>query len=123
LSSATDDDLGEPVAEVIHDATTFWQLLDLRVAASPDRRMLIDDTGRSLTFAQFRDRAERVAAGFMALGVVEATPVTWILPTRIKTILVSVALSRLGAVQNPIIHLGRHRETSCTPTPRWRLRR
>jgi acyl-CoA synthetase (AMP-forming)/AMP-acid ligase II len=98
------------VADLIQDAATLWQLLDRRVAASPDRLMLIDDGGRSLTFAEFRDRAERVAAGFLALGVVEGTPVTWILPTRIETILVSSALSRLGAVQNPIIHIYRHRE-------------
>ena len=35
------------MSEPILDATTFWQLLDRRVAASPDRRMLLDDAGRS----------------------------------------------------------------------------
>jgi acyl-CoA synthetase (AMP-forming)/AMP-acid ligase II len=40
----------------------------------------------------------------------EGTTVSWQLPTRIDTIVLSAALSRLGAVQNPIIHLYRERE-------------
>ena len=40
-----------------------------------------------------------------------ATPVvSWQLPTRIDTIVLSMALARLGVVQNPIIHLYRERE-------------
>ena len=94
----------------IYDAHTFWELLERRVADSGDRPMLIDDTDRTVTFAEVRDRAERVAAGFADFGVGEGTPVTWVLPTRIETIVVSLALSRLGAVQNPIIHIYRERE-------------
>ena len=48
--------------------------------------------------------------GLLAMGVTEGTPVTWVLPTRIETVLTSFALSRLGAVQNPIIHIYRRRE-------------
>ena len=94
----------------ILDALTFWDLLERRVAATPDRMMLVDEAGRALTFAEFRGRAERVAAGLLAMGVAEGTPVTWVLPTRVETVLLSFALSRLGAVQNPIIHIYRHRE-------------
>jgi len=94
----------------IYDAHTFWELLERRVADSGDRPMLIDDADRTLTFAEVRDRAERAAAGFADFGVGEGTPVTWVLPTRIETIVVSLALSRLGAVQNPIIHIYRERE-------------
>ena len=98
------------MTEPIYDARTFWDLLNRRVAATPDRMMLVDEAGRSLTFAEFRDQAERVAAGLLAMGVTEGTPVTWVLPTRIETVLLSFALSRLGAVQNPIIHIYRKRE-------------
>ena len=98
------------MSEPILDATTFWQLLDRRVAASPDRLMLLDDAGRTLTFAEFKLCAERVAAGFQGMGIGEETVVTWELPTRIETIVASFALSRLGAVQNPILHICRHRE-------------
>ena len=40
----------------------------------------------------------------------QSTVVSWQLPSRIDTVVLSVALSRLGAVQNPIIHLYRERE-------------
>ena len=72
--------------------------------------MLCDPSGRSFTFREVRDWAERVAAGFHGLGVRQGTPVTWLLPTRIETVVASFALSRLGAVQNPIIHIYRDRE-------------
>ena len=54
--------------------------------------------------------AERTAAGFYELGVRESTAVTWQLPTRMETVVASMALSRLGAVQNPIIPIYRQRE-------------
>src|SRR5439155_13004442 len=97
---------------VISGAGTFWELLERRVAESGDQRFVFDDKGRSRTFAEFRDAVERVAAGLFAMGVREGTPVSWQLPTQIDTVLLSFALSRLGAVQNPIIHLYRGRELS-----------
>jgi acyl-coenzyme A synthetase/AMP-(fatty) acid ligase len=72
--------------------------------------MLFDAADRRVTFGEFADWAERVAAGFHALGVLAGTTVSWQLPTRIETAVVSMALARLGAVQNPIIHIYRERE-------------
>src|SRR5580704_14070430 len=88
----------------------MWGLLEQRAAASPDAPMLLDDADRRLTFAEFKARAERVAAGLAAMGVGEGTPVSWQLPTRTETVVASMALSRLGAVQNPIIPIYRERE-------------
>ena len=98
------------MSQQILDAGTFWELLERRASLSPDLPLLIDDTGRQLTCVEFRNQAERVAAGLQGLGIGEGTPVTWVLPTRIETLVLSFALSRLGAVQNPIIHIYRHRE-------------
>ena len=97
---------------VISDARTFWELLERRVAESGDKRFVFDDKGRTLTYAEFKDHVERVAGGLQAMGVGEGTPVSWQLPTQINTLLLSFALSRLGAQQNPIIHLYRGRELS-----------
>ncbi|GAC1315227.1 MAG: cyclohexanecarboxylate-CoA ligase [Acidimicrobiales bacterium] len=94
----------------IFDGATMWDLVDRRARATPDAPMLIDEADRRLTFGEFRNRAERVAAGLHALGIGEATPVTWQLTTRIESIVVSMALARLGALQNPIIHIYRERE-------------
>jgi acyl-CoA synthetase (AMP-forming)/AMP-acid ligase II len=89
---------------------TLWALLEERVAASPDRTMLLDEHDRRVTFQEGRAQAERVAAGLHALGIGPGTPVTWQLPTRIETVLLSLALARLGAVQNPILSIYRERE-------------
>jgi acyl-coenzyme A synthetase/AMP-(fatty) acid ligase len=94
----------------LYDARTFWELLSRRAAASPDAPMLFDADDRSVTFGEFAAWAERVAAGFHAMGVREGTTVSWQLPTRIETVVASMALARLGAVQNPIIHIYRERE-------------
>jgi cyclohexanecarboxylate-CoA ligase len=91
-------------------ARTFWELVERRADASPDRPMLIDEADRTLTFGEYRDRAVRVAAGLAVRGIGEGTPVSWQLPTRLDTVVLSGALCRLGAVQNPIIHLYRDRE-------------
>jgi cyclohexanecarboxylate-CoA ligase len=91
-------------------ASTLWDLLAERAAATPDAPMLLDDRDRRVTFGEFGAWAERVAAGFQAMGVGPGTPVTWQLPTRIETVVASMALSRLGAVQNPIIPIYRERE-------------
>lgn len=89
---------------------TMWDLVERRAQESPDHPMLFDASGRSLTFAELRDQAEQVAAALAALGVTPGMVVSWQLPTWIDTVVLSMALSRLGAVQNPIIHLYRERE-------------
>jgi acyl-CoA synthetase (AMP-forming)/AMP-acid ligase II len=97
-------------SKIITGARTIWELVERRSELDPDRTMLVDEQDRTLTFREFRERAERVAAGLLAMGVHEGTRFSWQLPTRIDTVVLSVALSRLGAVQNPIIHLYRDRE-------------
>ena len=72
--------------------------------------MLIDEADRTVSFGEFRDRSERVAAGLVGLGVAPDTPVAWQLPTRIESIVLSFALARLGTTQVPIIPIYRERE-------------
>jgi cyclohexanecarboxylate-CoA ligase len=104
----------------VGDARTLWELLERRVALTPDAPMLIQELptaqagrprDRVLSFREVRDRAERVAAGLhQQYGVGDGTPVAWQLPTRVETVVVSLALSRLGAVQTPIIAIYRGAE-------------
>jgi acyl-CoA synthetase (AMP-forming)/AMP-acid ligase II len=98
------------VTEGLENSTTLWELAERRAAATPDRVLLIDQGGNALTCQAFRDRAERAAAGFAALGVGHGTRVTWQVPNRLETVIASFALARLGAIQNPILHLYRHKE-------------
>jgi acyl-coenzyme A synthetase/AMP-(fatty) acid ligase len=100
------------VSGAIYDVGTMWELVEARAAASADRQMMVDESGRTLTFGGFRDRCEAVAAGLHAMGVGPSTVVSWQLPTRIETVVLSCALARLGAIQNPIIHIYREREVA-----------
>jgi acyl-CoA synthetase (AMP-forming)/AMP-acid ligase II len=85
-------------------------LLEKRVEATPDVVMAIDDTGRSLTFARYKAEAERSAAGLARLGIGAGDVVSWQLPTWLESIVLVSALSRLGAVQNPMLPIYRQRE-------------
>lgn len=91
-------------------AQTYWGLVDAAAQKHPDRVVLVDDYGRSLTNSQLRDAAERAAAAFAERGVAEGTVVTWQLPSTLETMVVMVALTRLGAIQNPVLPIWREAE-------------
>ena len=95
---------------MITDAGSLWELIERRVAATPDTTMLIDEDLRTMTYREYRDAAGRAAAGLAELGVGEGTPVSWALPTWHESLVFVGALARLGAVQNPILPIYRHRE-------------
>jgi acyl-CoA synthetase (AMP-forming)/AMP-acid ligase II len=92
------------------EARTLWELIEKRAEVTPDARMVVDERGESLTFGGFREQAERAAAGLLAMGVHEGTVVSWQLPSWNESIVLVAALSRLGAVQNPILPIYRERE-------------
>ncbi|SEC22285.1 Acyl-CoA synthetase (AMP-forming)/AMP-acid ligase II [Streptomyces sp. 2224.1] len=89
---------------------TLWELVEYRARVSRGAPMFFDGDGRSVTFDGVRDEALRVAGGFRELGIGAGTRVVWQLPTRIETVVASLALARLGAVQTPVIPLHRERE-------------
>ncbi|MFF9509812.1 class I adenylate-forming enzyme family protein [Streptomyces sp. NPDC014724] len=96
-------------AHALSASGTFWELVERRAALTPDRPFLIQDD-RTLTFGELRDRGERVAAGLWGMGVRPGGVVAWQLPTRLETVLLSFALTRIGAVQSPVIPFYRDRE-------------
>jgi cyclohexanecarboxylate-CoA ligase len=93
------------------DARSVWELIERRAEASPERVMLYDGD-RTTTFAQYRDLVERAAAGYAALGVGPGTAVSWQLPTWTESAVLVGALCRLGARQNPMLPIYRHKEVS-----------
>lgn len=82
---------------------TLWDLVERRAAATPDANMLADETGRHVSFGQFKGLAERISADLAAQGVRPGSAVTWQLPSTVETLALTAALARLGAVQNPVI--------------------
>ncbi|MGW7415444.1 class I adenylate-forming enzyme family protein [Streptomyces sp. NPDC054863] len=97
------------LARSLGESRTLWELVARRADLTPDLPVLLQE-GRTLTFGALRTRSERVAAGLYELGVRAGSVVAWQLPTRIETVLLSLALARLGAVQTPVIPFYRDRE-------------
>src|SRR5438270_1686328 len=91
------------------EGRTLWELVERRTQGSPDA-LFLDEGKRTMTCAEYRLAAEVAAAGVLAMGVGEDTPVTWQLPTWIESFVLVAALSRLGAVQNPVMPIYRQRE-------------
>ncbi|GAA2222392.1 cyclohexanecarboxylate-CoA ligase [Streptomyces amakusaensis] len=98
-------------AHALGRSPTLWELTRRRAELTPDRPVLLQDD-RVLTFGELRDGAETAAAGLFERGVRPGTVVAWQLPTRVETVLLSLALARLGAVQSPVIPFHRDREVA-----------
>lgn len=88
----------------------LWHLVERRAALTPDALFALDERDRALTFAELRQHAEAAAAGLQHRGVTTGTVVSWQLPTWFDSIVLTLALARLGAVQNPILPIYRERE-------------
>jgi len=91
---------------------TFWRLVDEVACVSPDKVLVADDHGRSLTAAQLRDEALAVAGGLTSLGINPGDVLSWQLPTTLEAAVMLAAGARLGVVHNPIIPVLRHKEVS-----------
>lgn len=100
---------GTDLAELL-TADGVWRLLRTRAALTPDQTCVIDSDHHDVTFGEIFDRAERVAAGLAARGVHPGSVVSWQLPSWIDTIVLFTALSRLRAVQNPLVMMLREPE-------------
>lgn len=95
----------------LQSAETFWGVVAGRADTTPDGVLLIGDDGTKVTFAEYRDRSERIAASLAEQGITPGSRVAWQLPTRIGSALLIAALARIGAVQAPVIPLFGERET------------
>jgi len=80
---------------------TFYQILERRAAAHPEREVLVDRRHR-VTYGELKARVDRVAAKLAALGIGRGDVVTIQLPNWVEFAYVFFALERLGAVANQI---------------------
>src|SRR3954469_9157690 len=83
--------------------------LDEVAAATPDKLASIDSRGR-LTWAELKQRSDRVALGLLELGVRPGDVVSYQLPNWSEFLVLHYAASRIGAVNNPLIPIYRERE-------------
>jgi acyl-CoA synthetase (AMP-forming)/AMP-acid ligase II len=96
----------------VTSAGTITGLVADRAEATPGARMVVDEKGNHHTFGQIALESERMAAGLLACGVKPGDVVSWQLPNGIETIALTLALARLGVVQNPLVMMLRERELS-----------
>jgi acyl-CoA synthetase (AMP-forming)/AMP-acid ligase II len=92
------------------EARTLWELVEARAEATPDAVAAVNETGARITFGEYRARALEIAAGLDARGLGEGSVVSWQLPSWVESMVLVAALSRLGAIQNPILPIYRERE-------------
>jgi cyclohexanecarboxylate-CoA ligase len=102
MTELTDSVGGLSRTEIL-DATTVWQLVADRAELAPDAEFAADEHRARFTFGAFRELSDRIAATLHARGVRPGDVVSWQMPSTVETMAMSVALSRLGAVQNPVI--------------------
>ncbi|HVV31133.1 MAG TPA: AMP-binding protein [Mycobacteriales bacterium] len=87
----------------ISSAAAIWKLLQARYQATPDAMFALDRGGRNMTVGALFRQVERTAAGLHAAGFRAGEVVSWQLPTRFETVVLTLALARIGAVQNPLV--------------------
>ncbi len=85
------------------ECSDLWTWVESRAAATPREPFAFDEHDRHIDFAAFRDWGERVAAGLIQSGLSPGDRVAWMLPTRIETLVLTIALARLGCEQVPLI--------------------
>ena len=91
-------------------AGTIAGLLDKCAAGRPDRPLLRDVDGETLTVSQVAGLASSAAGWLADAGVRPGMTVAWQLPSHVNAAIVMLALSRMPVVQAPVLHLYRRRE-------------
>jgi cyclohexanecarboxylate-CoA ligase len=97
---------------------TFDDLLDAHVAEHPDKAAIIayraddgyDAPEKTMTFAELGAAVSQAAGAFKAMGVGKGDVVALMLPNWWQFVVSALALTRIGAVPNPLMHIFRERE-------------
>jgi non-ribosomal peptide synthetase component E (peptide arylation enzyme) len=80
---------------------TFFQVLEERARAHPDREVFADAFGR-ITYGELKDKVERCAEFLRRNGIGQGDVVTLQLPNRIAFPIVFFALELIGAIANKV---------------------
>lgn len=89
--------------------TTICAYLDAAVRRHPEKTAVVDPFGR-LTYAELGRLVDRLALAFLDIGIDTGDVVSFQLPNWHQFVVVQYALSRIGAVGNPLIPIYRQRE-------------
>jgi 2,3-dihydroxybenzoate-AMP ligase len=84
---------------------TWGDMFDKATDLYPDKEGLVDDTNR-FTYRELRKKVDRLAVGFMALGIKECDFILLQIPNWHEYIVVFYALQKIGAI--PVLLIARH---------------
>jgi cyclohexanecarboxylate-CoA ligase len=88
---------------------TICDYLDIAVSRYPDKEVIVDPH-RRITYGELSSMVDRLALAFLELGVQPGEIVSFQLPNWYQFVVIHFALTRIGAVSNPLIPIYRHRE-------------
>lgn len=91
-------------------AGTIAGLLDECASGRPDRPLLRDVTGATLSVFDVADLSSAAAQWLHDAGVRPGMTVAWLLPSDVNAALVMLALTRMPVIQAPLLHLYHQRE-------------
>lgn len=97
-----------PLRAAQYRAAGYWRddtiasLFAATVAVSPDKLAVRDNTGTALTYADLADKSARLAGFMTERGIGRGDIVTVCMPNRCDTVVVFLAIARIGAVSNPV---------------------
>jgi cyclohexanecarboxylate-CoA ligase len=91
-------------------ADTIAELLDESAAGKPDRPLLRDTAGATLTVAEVAALTSSATRWLWNVGVRSGMTVAWQLPSDVNAAIVMLALARIPVSQAPVLHLYRSRE-------------
>lgn len=87
---------------------TFTDVYERTISGVPETPVV--GPNRRLTYAELGEEAARVAAGLQSLGITETDVVSYQLPNWVTTLVIHLAISKVGAIANPIVPIYRHSE-------------
>jgi cyclohexanecarboxylate-CoA ligase len=99
----------------LYTSKGFWpnrlitDYLDEIAAATPDKVAAIDARGQ-ITYGELKRLSDRAALGLLELGVAPGDVVSYQLPNWTEFLVLHYAVTRIGAVNNPLIPIYRDRE-------------
>jgi cyclohexanecarboxylate-CoA ligase len=96
-------------ADGLWSGRVITDFLDEVAAADPDKLAAIDARGE-ISYGELKRLSDRAALGLLELGVRPGDVVSFQLPNWIEFLVVHFAVTRIGAVNNPLIPIYRDRE-------------
>jgi acyl-CoA synthetase (AMP-forming)/AMP-acid ligase II len=98
------------VAEGWWENKTLLEPFDAAVARTPHKTAVVAPGGVRLTYAQLADKVRQVACGLAQAGVGQGDVVSVQLPNCAEALVLHLAITRLGAVTNPLLPTYRAKE-------------